>query len=91
MTPCQRHAVVATAVLAPALTYELIEVAQGEEGWPYSRFMRLMPPAAFTVVLVGTGGLLWTHIVKPLARRTVDAIATAVEAFDDARPEIEEI
>jgi hypothetical protein len=90
VSPQRRHAVVAAAVLVPALAYELVEVAQGDDGWPYSRYMRLMPPAAFTATLALTGGVLWTHIVKPLARRTVDAIATAVEALDDARAETEE-
>jgi hypothetical protein len=91
MSPRQRHAVLASVVLVPPLTYELVEVFQGEDGWPYSRFMRLLPPPVFTLTLAATAGVLWTHIVKPGLRRAADAIVTAVEAFDDTRPEIEEI
>lgn len=87
MSPAQRHALVAAVVLVPALAYELREVTQGADGWPYSRFLRLLPPPVFLGCLVGFNAWIGPHIL----RRTAKALAAVVEQFDDSRPEIEEI
>ena len=34
-------AAVAAASLAPAVIYQAVEIARGEDGWPYSRWIRL--------------------------------------------------
>lgn len=83
----RRHAVVAAAVLLPAFVYELREVAQGPDGWPYSRYLRLLPPPVFLGCLVGFNAWIGPHIL----RKTATALAAVAEKFDDARPEIEEI
>lgn len=80
MSPGQRHALIAAAALAPFLVYEAVEVAQGDDGWPYSRFLRLMPPELFLVGLVTFNAWFGPHIL----RRTAQAVAAVVErACDD--------
>jgi hypothetical protein len=62
MTPGQRHAVLATAALAPAVIYQAHEIAQGDEGYPFSRFLRLLPVWLFLAVAVPGFGWFVPHI-----------------------------
>lgn len=78
MTPGQRHAVLAGAALVPFALYEAVEVAQGADGWPYSRFLRLLPPELFIGGVVAFNAWLIPHIVRGAAR-AVDQIVTAIE------------
>jgi len=86
MTPGKRHAVVAVAALVPAAVYEAVEVAQGADGWPYSRFLRFLPGWLFLGLLAAFNAWFGPHIL----RRTVQAVAELVEQADVTRPEIEE-
>lgn len=76
----RRHAVLATVALVPALAYEAVEIYQGEEGWPYSRFLRLLPPVIFLGGLASANAVLIPHILRRAARVANDL----AELVDDA-------
>lgn len=63
MTPGQKHAAVAAAVWVPVIAYQARELSQGEEGWPFSRFICLLPVWLFLAVV--TPAVTWfvPHIV----------------------------
>ena len=76
----RRHAVLAAVALVPALAYEAVEVYQGDDGWPYSRFLRLVPPPVFVGSVVAANAWLIPHILRRAAR----AAETFAELVDDA-------
>ena len=59
-----RRAVVAAAALAPAFVYEFVEIAKGDTGWPYSRFIRLIPMPVRVAALTGVTAWAWPHLIK---------------------------
>ena len=79
MTPGQRHALLASAALVPFAVYEAVEISQGDDGWPYSRWLRLLPPELFVAGLIGFNAWFGPHIL----RRAKNAAVAALEAFDD--------
>jgi len=86
MTPARKHAVLALGALAFPLAYEAVEVSQGPDGWPYSRWIRRLPPWLFLGLLAAFNAWFGPHIL----RKTVQAVAELVEQADVTRPEIEE-
>ena len=69
----RRKAALAAVALVPALTYEFAEIARGDEGWPYSRFIRRVPMPVRVGVLVLATGWLWPHLLKdPLKHLTIE-------------------
>ncbi|MGH3998840.1 MAG: hypothetical protein ACRDTJ_15450 [Pseudonocardiaceae bacterium] len=63
-----RRAVVAAAALVPPLAYEFAELARGREGWPYSRFVRLLPRPAIKALLITAFVVGWGHFLKSIAK-----------------------
>lgn len=80
MTTGQRHAVAASLALLPMLAYEAREVAQGDDGWPYSRFLRHLPGPVFLGAVVAFNAWFIPHIL----RRAAEAAVSVAEAFDPA-------
>lgn len=62
MSPAQRHGVVLAAAAAPLVAYQARELAQGIDGWPISRFARLLPLWLFLSMVAGFFGWFVPHI-----------------------------
>jgi hypothetical protein len=68
VSPAQRHGLELAAAASPLVAYQVREVSRGAEGWPISRFLRLLPVWLF--LLLGGLFLRWfvPHIVKRARR-----------------------
>lgn len=74
----RRKATVAAVALVPALAYELAEIARGDDGWPYSRFIRRVPMPVRVGALVLVTGWLWPHLLKdPLKHLSIELEVTS--------------
>lgn len=68
MTPGRKHALIAAAVLTPPAIYQAREIAQGDDGWPFSRYIRLLPLWLFLTVTGFAFGWFVPHIALPKIR-----------------------
>lgn len=59
-----RRAVVAATALVPAFAYEFAEISKGPNGWPYSRFIRLIPLPLRIVLLALLTLWGWPHLIR---------------------------
>lgn len=70
-----RRGLLAAAALLPALAYEARELRRGAEGWPYSRFLRLIPPVLFLGGIAAGNAVLIPHILHRVSVLVDDALA----------------
>lgn len=70
-----RRAVLAVAALVPAFVYEFVEIAKGDDGWPYSRFIRLIPLPARVAGLFGVTAWGWPHLLKQNPLKTLKELS----------------
>jgi hypothetical protein len=68
MTPGQKHAALAGAAWVPVIAYQWHELASGADGWPFSRFIRLLPVWLFLIIVGGFLGWFVPHICSPRKR-----------------------
>lgn len=58
------RAALAVASIAPGLAYELAELSRGEEGWPFTRWVLLLPRWVIALVLTAAYVVLWHHFIN---------------------------
>lgn len=60
----RRAPVIAAASLVPPFAYELAELRKGKDGWPFTRYILLLPRWVIAVLLTTTFVVLWDHFIN---------------------------
>jgi hypothetical protein len=60
----RRKAIVAAAALAAPLAVEFYEISEGPDGWPYSRYIRLIPLPLRILLLAILTFWGWPHLIR---------------------------
>jgi len=60
----RRAAAIAAASLVPPLAYELVELKKGPDGWPFTRYVLILPRWVIAVLLGAAFVVLWDHFIN---------------------------